>query len=173
MLVAIVMAVIFAGCEKEEILPPDPQQDALEESALKGAKVKDKRSFEGVCIPVDPDNFVWYDDMDDWRVTGTTVWSYSDETQSGGKTILYVDAKNPHEENRGIWEMDWEFEIFMPGDEGIYAVAVVTGEGISGKVKGMKAKWTYTLDWEFAKPETFFYAVKGNIDKPQGPIKND
>lgn len=170
MLVAIAMAVIFAGCEKEEIVPLDVEQDALAKSASKSADVK--RTFEGICSPVNPAEFIWHDAMDDWRVSGTTVWSYSDETHSGGTTILYVDAKNPHDENRGIWEMVWEFEEFTESDEGIYAVGKATGLGVAGKVKGMKANWTYTLDWEYAKPETFFYAVSGNIDKPRGPIKH-
>lgn len=165
-LVAIAMAVIFAGCEKEEVLSPEQEQEALKEYVLKSAETKGL--FEGLCTPVDPGNFIWYDDMDDWRVTGTTVWSYSDETLSGGTTILYVGADNPNDPNRGVWEMEWEFEEFNESPEGIYAVAIATGKGVSGEVRGMKAKWTYTLDWDFT-PETFFYAVSGKIENQYGP----
>ncbi len=96
MLMAIAVALIFFGCAKEEILPPDLEQDALEESALKGAKVNKPAKFIGTSIPVintaEPNNFgiptalpngqtlvegvsvEWYDEASDWRVTGKSVW---------------------------------------------------------------------------------------------------
>ena len=179
MLMAIAVALIFFGCAKEEILAPEVEQDAMEESALKGAKAKAKRSFEGICTLVDFPAGLWYDAMDDWRVTGTTLWGYN-ETGTGGTTILTVDAKNPHEENRGIWEMEWEFSVMDPP---FLMVAIATGKGIEGKVKGMKANWTYTLHYTGPMIEdgvfppfdvthpSFRYVVEGNIEKPQGPIK--
>lgn len=178
LLMAVLMAVFFVSCEKEEILPPDVEQDNLEQAALKCAKEKDKRSFEGICTPLDFAAGLWYDATDDWRVTGTTLWAYN-ETGTGGTTILTVDAKNPHEENRGIWEMEWEFVVMEP----TYLVATATGIGVSGKVKGLKANWTYTFNYtgpldgppEFPFDIThpsFRYEVEGFIEKPQGHNKH-
>ena len=72
------------------------------------------------------------------------------------------------------WEITWTGEIsFVEG--GVVIVATATGVGIEGKVKGMKANWTYTMNYvgdDFPTPnETFFYVIEGNIDKPQGSIK--
>lgn len=182
MLVAIAMAVIFAGCEKNEILPPDLEQDALEESTLKGAKVKDKRSFEGICNVIDFGEGIWHDETDDWRTTGTSYWYYN-EAKTAGTATLIVDAKNPHKENRGKWEMEWEFVPVEQPEVGVLMVATATGIGVEGKVKGMQANWTYTFHYtgpldgpsEFPfdiNDPSFHYVINGNIVKPQGPIKH-
>ncbi len=173
MLMAIIVAAFFAGCEKEKILSPDQGMENQETADLKAAKVK--RTFEGICTFVKPEPNTWHDVMDDWRVTGTTVW----EQAAGGfygTAKLYVEAKNPHETNRGIWEMTWTGSI-TPTDDGLLIVATATGVGVEGKVKGMKANWTYSMDYigeEAPNPgnPTFFYKVKGNIEKPHGPIKH-
>ena len=68
MLLVIGVAMIFFGCEKMDPLVPDSNIDQ-EITSLKAAKV---RTFTGVCIPVDPDAFIWHDEADEWRVTGTT-----------------------------------------------------------------------------------------------------
>ena len=97
-----------------------------------------------------------------------------------GTATLTVDPKNPHELNRGIWEMEWSGSI-TPTDDGLLVIAIAEGWGIAGKVKGMKANWTYTMNYtgpmlpgdfpfDITDP-SFYYAVTGNIEKPQGPIK--
>lgn len=177
MILLIGVATVFFGCEKD-FVEPDLSMDDQETVALKGAKVK--RAFSGICTQVLPpaiegDN-EWYDETDDWRTTGTTLWVQPDLEVFGGTTTLIVDPKNPHKENRGKWEMTWEGTM-VPKDlenpaAGLDIVAKAKGVGVAGKVKGMKANWTYTMDWD-GTPETFFYVVEGNIEKPQGPIKKD
>lgn len=167
------VAIIFSGCSKEDFLAPDLSQIDQETTTLKATKVK--RTFEGVCTFIAPVPNTWYDATDDWRVTGTTIWVQPDPGVFGGTAELFVDAKNPHDENRGKWEMVWNGEITFSA-EGVLLVAYVTGIGVEGKVKGMEANWTYTMDYvgtDFPNPEnpTFFYAIEGNIEKPQGPIK--
>jgi len=179
MLLVVGVAIIFFGCEKDYV-EPDLSMDDQETTALKGAKVKVKRTFEGICTFVFPPDETgdnqWYDETDDWRTTGTTIWVQPDPEAFEGTATLFVDPKNPHEENRGIWEMTWEGTM-TPNTDGAVIVATATGEGVAGKVKGMKANWIYTMNyigpWPPIPNETFFYVVEGNIEKPQGPIKKD
>ncbi len=105
--------------------------------------------------------------MDDWRVTGTTLWVQPDEGVFEGTAELFVDARNPHDENSGKWEMTW-FGSMTPSADGssTLIVAEAFGMGVEGKVRGMKANWTYTMTYD-GTPETFFYVVKGSIEKSQ------
>ncbi len=178
MFIVLAASIIFFGCSKDDSLAPLSQND--QETNLKKAKVK--RTFEGICTPVDNgDENVneWYDATDDWRTTGTTIWEMGEGFF--GTATLFVDAKNPHDENRGIWDIEWAGTI-TPNDEGtgVVIVATATGIGAEGKVKGMNGLWTYTMNYIFAETDesfpdpnnpTCFYVIEGNIDKPQGPIK--
>lgn len=167
---------LIMGCAKDELFTPVDDQET---ATLKSAKVK--RVFTGICTP-DPDGSgdnIWYDAADDWRVTGNTIWvtegmTVIDEFNNKlwGTATLYVDAKNPHDEIRGIWKMTWS-GIQTLNTEGFVIVAKADGEGFEGKVSGMKANWTYTMNYLFADPSTLYYEFEGNIDKPQGPIKKD
>lgn len=166
-------ATLFGSCEKEEFMTNKTELVKQDEYALKSAKIK--RTFEGKCTFVAPVPNTWYDAMDDWRVTGTSVWDQPDPNVFEGTAVLYVDAKNPHDKNRGKWEMTWSGTI-TPTAEGLKLTAQVEGVGVEGKVKGLKANWTYIMNYvgpDFPNPEnqTFFYNVTGAIDKPQGPIK--
>jgi len=175
---------IFFACEKTE--PLTDSGNDLETATLKAAKVE--RTFEGICTQVLPpaiegDN-EWYDQTNDWRTTGTSIWltTKAEEdpdlgvTYLGGTSELFVDPKNPHELNRGKWDLTWEGTLTLKDLDnplaGFDIVAIATGEGEAGKVKGMNAYWTYTMDFD-GTPETMFYVVEGNIEKPQGPIKKD
>ncbi len=74
MLLVLGVAIFIFGCEKE-IVEPDLNMDDQETTALKKAKVKVKRTFEGICTFVTstvPNT--WYDETDDWRTTGITIW---------------------------------------------------------------------------------------------------
>jgi hypothetical protein len=163
---------LIVGCAKDNLFAPADDQEA---PSLKSEKVK--RTFTGICTNVLTTNEVneWYDATDDWRVTGTTFWTEEGDVPDGydfaGTAVLIVDAKNKHDENRGIWEMTWKGTITPIGENLLLIVAIATGEGIEGKVKGMNANWTYTMNWDTTNPETYFYVIEGNIDKPQGPIK--
>ena len=171
MLLVIGVGLFFFGCQKD-IIEPDLNMDDQQTTALKKAKVK--RTFEGICTPVEfiPDVInKWHDETDDWRTTGTTLWVQPDPLVFEGTATLLVDPKNPHEVDRGIWDMTWKFMQF-PSIADNRLIATAEGIGVAGKVKGMKAYWTYTMDHD-GTDETFFYVVEGNIDKPQGPIKKD
>jgi len=165
---------IFFSCSKDDYLDPGALQND-QATTLKKAKVK--RTFEGICtFAFNPDITVneWYDATNDWRTTGTTIWETALDGFYG-TAELFVDAKNPHDENRGKWDIAWTGTI-TTNDEGMVLVATAEGIGAEGKVKGMIGHWTYTMNYvgtDFPNPEnsTFFYTIKGNIDKPQGPIK--
>ena len=183
-LLVIGTVMIFFGCSVDNPMAPnlnqnDPMAKELSQSDQAPtplAKAKAKRTFEGICTFVEPVPNTWYDATDDWRTTGTTIWIQPDLSVFGGTATLFVDAKNPHDENRGVWEMTWTGALTpTPDPVGMIIVATATGVGVEGKVKGMKANWTYTMNYvgdNFPTPnETFFYVIEGNIDKPQGPIK--
>ena len=168
MLLVVGATIIFFGCEKMEIEPPDLDQSNGAIASLKCTKVK--RTFEGICTPVEMTAEInkWYDATDDWRVTGNTIWVTAADGFYGTAELI-VDARNPHDENRGKWEMTWTGSI-TPTEEGILVEASAEGTGVEGKVKGLKANWTYTMDYvgaDFPNPEnpTFFYKIEGSIDK--------
>ena len=159
------ICLIFSACSKDEQFKHELKMKSKEYKAIKL-----KRTFEGVCTFVEPVPNTWYDETDDWRVTGTTIWTQPDPAVFSGTAELFVCAKNPFDENRGKWEMKWEGGL-APNAEGtgFDIVATATGVGVEGKVKGMKAKWTYTMNYigdDFPNPAnpTFFYKIKGSIE---------
>lgn len=154
---------MFSNCAEEEIISPD--EDIIFRAG------PDKRPFEGICTPVSlfPVN-TWYDDTDDWRTTGTTIWTAISPTE--GTCQLFVAPKNPHENNRGIWDMTYSLTV-TPVENGMLLVGDVEGIGVEGKVDGLEASWTYTMNYvgtDFPNPdnETFFYEIEGTIYKPTG-----
>jgi len=96
----------------------------------------------------------WYDSASDSRVTGQTIWyvnSLLDPDGTGkmwGKTDLNVDISG------GQWKMYWWGELTSEG-----AKATVVGIGKKGTVKGLFAKWKYTLVFT----NGFFYTFEGKI----------
>ncbi len=188
LLMAIAVALIFFGCEKETFAPETNPIDQ-ETAAFKAAK--EKVSFEGISFPAEvPGPYdtegditeylngkyqtkwkdvivTWYDDADDWRVTGTTVW-YANYYWEGeapwsngkvwGKTELFVDY-NPDftSDDPGMWEISWHGYIT---DGGWKAYVDAVGTGKSGDVKGLVAHWKYTLD---LAADGFEYKTKGTI----------
>src|SRR4030042_5739026 len=172
MLLVIGAAILVFGYTKDDSLAADLQND-LETPSLNYAKVK--RTFKGKSTPVEMTAEInkWYDATDDWRVTGTTIWvTAADGFYGTGE--LFVDARNPEDENRGKWEMKWGGKITF-GEDGRSAlvVATVDGKGVEGKVRGMIATWIYTMNYvgdlsKFPDPtnSTFFYTVEGNVEKP-------
>ena len=95
----------------------------------------------------------WYDEASDARVTGQTIWVINkllNKDGTGrvwGSAVLNVD-------DGGKWDMIWWGTLTS---EGIVAKAV--GSGVEGAVKGLTAKWTYTMDFA----QGFFYTSKGII----------
>ena len=103
MLLAIGAAIIFFGYTKNDSfagLQNDP-----ETTSMNYAKVK--KTFKGKCSPVEMTAEInkWYDATDDWRVTGTSIWVKAADGFKG-TAELFVDARNPNDENRGKWEIN-------------------------------------------------------------------
>jgi len=165
MLLVIGVAMIFFGCEKMDPLVPDSNSDQ-EISSLKAAKVHAK--FTGICTPTTPpetgDN-AWYDDADDVRVTGVSVW-VTDEMNMidditfklRGTAVLTVD------DGLGKWEMSWHGTQTLTSPDGstFTIVAHAVGAGVEGDVKGLTARWKYSMDYD-GTFETLKYYVKGKI----------
>ena len=173
------LSIILFGCSKDEFLAPGVDQGDQGTIFLKSAKTG---IFTGVCTPVDPDNGVWYDLADDWRVTGTSLWTFeSDEgaTEVWGTSELFVDIGKPNGVpkgkpeglSRGKWDVTWDGIVTPILDEdeaqiGVNIVCNAYGTGTKGAVKGLVAEWTYTMNWRFADdPSTFFYETEGFIEK--------
>jgi len=170
-------SIIFFGCSKDDFMAPDIDQSDQGTIYLKAAKVS---TFTGVCTPVDPDNGVWYDLADDWRVTGTSQWKFESDpgaTEVFGTAVLFVDIGKPNGVPpgkpdgvfRGKWEIAWD-GIITPILEddvqiGINIVCDAYGTGTKGAVKGLVAEWTYTMNYLFADPNTFCYETEGFIEK--------
>ncbi len=175
MLLVIGVAMIFFGCEKMDPLVPDSNADQ-EITSLKAAKVKG--TFAGICTPTAPPNpgdNAWHDETGDWRTTGTTIWTQPDPAAFEGTAVLILDAKDKNDSPAGKWEMTWSGGL-TPTDDGVLIVAEAMGTGVEGYVKGMKAKWSYTMTYvgnDFPNPEnpTFFYVIEGEYYT--GPVKRN
>ncbi len=175
LLLIIGVAIIFFSCEKMDPLVPDLSSDQATTS-LKAAKVK--TSFSGVCssteildeqglykeLPNDKimNRFitVWHDVADDpahWMVTGQTTWYVNQMIEEDGsfrywgKAELIVDGVNEGDPSRGHWEMTWRGYLTFTPEGAPQLIADAVGQGKSGEVKGLVAKWTYTMDF-FADP---------------------
>ncbi|MDX1284589.1 MAG: hypothetical protein R3182_06245, partial [Draconibacterium sp.] len=111
---------LIVSCIKDDFLETE-NTDSFE---LKSAE--EKGLFEGICTfvefdPVDndPPN-TWYDETDDWRTTGITIWEQPNLSEFKGTATLYVGAKNPDDEydtiefvcegGRPVFETDAEGE---------------------------------------------------------------
>ena len=125
MLMAIAVALIFFGCAKEEILAPEVEQDAMEESALKGAKKATEFTGTSAPILVPPISegttmilpngktklkgmtAEWYDEASDLRVTGKSIWVVNSITEAEnpfnrkmwGSAEIFVGVKHPDDPN--------------------------------------------------------------------------
>ena len=171
-LLVIGAAIILFGYMKDDSMAAG-LPNGLETTSLRHAKAK--KTFKGKSSPVEMTAEInkWYDAADDWRVTGTTIWVKAPDGFKG-TAELFVDGRNPNDENRGKWEMKWE-GIITIGEDGKSALVVATaeGKGVEGKVKGMIATWTYTMNYvgDLSKmPDptnpTCFYTVEGKVEKP-------
>jgi len=173
MLLVIGVAIFFFGCEKD-FVEPDPSMDTQETAVLKSAKVKVE--FTGTCVPLGPNSEVepqvlpngrtkqfgveatWYDDASDGRVTGKTFWCgnyfwegapFASNAKIFGKTELLVDDPNnddPDAPHIGKWDMTWHGYLTFTPDGNMIAICDAVGTGKEGVVKGLTAKWVYTLD---------------------------
>ena len=181
MFLIIGLAIIFSGCSKDDSLAPLDQSD--QETNLKKANVK--TPFTGTSSPdftppeapyagiitvlpngktkVKGETAWWYDySEDDWRITGGSKWYINrligeDGIQKvWGKTEIFVDG------NRGKWEISWHGYLY-PTLVGLSGYVDAVGSGKEGEVKGLVAKWTYSINFDASDMTTLYYATEGYI----------
>ena len=186
MFLIIGVAIIFSGCSKDDSLAPELNQND-QEISLKSANVK--IPFMGTSSPdftppeppyagiitvlpngktkVKGETAWWYDySEDDWRVTGKSKWYINRLIEEDGiqkvwgKTEIFVDG------DRGKWEISWHGYLtptLTPDGPSLVGYVDAVGQGKSGEVKGLVAKWTYSINFIFSDPTTLFYATEGYI----------
>lgn len=110
----------------------------------------------------------WYDDASDPRVKGKSVWYINWLTEPDGITAkLWGKADIIADNNLGKWRLSWHGNI-TPAEPPLVFILKVTavGHGIEGSVKGLVAKWSYTMNFD-GNNSSFFYTGDGVIfDKP-------
>ena len=91
---------------------------------------------------------VFYEEATDWRVTGKSFWYINQKVELDGvvkfwgKSYIIVADENDEDGSRGRWEVSWHGYITQYGIE-----AEAVGTGKDGEVKGLTAKWSYTMDF--------------------------
>ncbi|UCH14826.1 MAG: hypothetical protein JSV22_02400 [Bacteroidales bacterium] len=170
------VTMLFFGCSEDSPMTPELDQDDPTTNDLKCAR-GEKTEFSGISnfvAPGDAGTSVelpngkilvkgissqWHDDADDYRVTGNSFWYFNqlisgeNTAQLWGRAELYVDNDG------GKWNMRWHGYQAPTPDGGFIIVADVFGRGVEGEVKGLVAKWRYTMNIS----EGFFYAIEGYI----------
>ncbi len=169
--------IIFFGCEKKRIKLPEPDQPDLKMTSLKCTQAN--TDIDGLRTPVEMTAEInkWYDcyrrSERPW-VTGTTIWV---QAVPGCRLLrnsgdICGNAKIFMRSNRGKrWKMgDGPVSVTPTAEGHYYWWLAAEGIGVEGKVKGMEANWTYTMDYigaDFPNPAnpTFFYKIEGSIEK--------
>ena len=169
---------LFFSCSKDNSsLTPDLNQSDQETTSLKAKKVN--THFTGVCTPLFhpdwPAPNTWYDDTDDVRVTGVSIWVNESEVQIdeitfelSGTAELFVGAEEFSDigdgNYDGKWDISWRGTQIMKSD-GFMIVAHATGTGTEGDVAGLTAKWKYTMNFDGTAPP--MYVTEGKITETQ------
>ena len=166
------VSIFFFGCSKDNSLAPNQSQNDDVTSTYKAKKVH--THFAGTSVPFpnldNPNENRWYDEADDWRVTGISIWvadpmiPINESTfELGGTAVLFVDA--PEDDDPiGKWETTWWGTMTFTSPDGstFRIVAHAVGIGVEGEVEGLTARWKYTMDFD-GSPETLMYVTKGKI----------
>lgn len=191
LILALVGAIMFFGCEKEEVIDSGSEPEAitpeltledLEDAYLKCA-TKAVVRFTGTSVPVlpgDPGEVTvlpngktlitgftaeWYEQASAWQVTGRSMWVANylwDGIPLQSKGKMWGTCEIFVEGDRGKWVMKWRGK-FTPNPDGSFTIkAVAFGKGIEGDVKRHKAKWLYTFN--FAEDR---YDTEGMIKIPR------
>ena len=111
----------------------------------------------------------WYEQADDWRVTGISVWDNyflygpdgSAEVWGTGEIFVGSDPDNPA--YTGKWDITFE-SVLTATDVGFDLLGHSVGVGVEGDVLGLYGKWTYTMSFDFSDPSTFVYHFTGYIN---------
>lgn len=96
----------------------------------------------------------WYESASDPRVTGQSIWYINSLVDPDGTMKLWGKSDLNVENNGGQWKTMWWGKTVDGGLK-----ATVIGIGKKGAVKGLFAKWKYTM--VFANG--FFYTFEGKI----------
>jgi hypothetical protein len=100
----------------------------------------------------------WYDEADDWRITGKSLWKgnflwdgapMASPAEVWGTAELFVDAKDPNNSPVGRWELSFLGDMKQTLEGGFELIVEVVGSGKEGVAQGLSAKSIYTFD--FAK----------------------
>ena len=182
-LLVIGVAIILLGFSKaDDLLAPEVGQSDQVTTAFTGTSEFKAPIEPGITIKK-PDGKIliignvaeWYDDSDNKIVKGKSIWYANwlieaDFTSAKvwGKAELFMDSENPDVDPPcGKWEILWYGKLTDGGidengnwSKGLINVKAI-GQGKSGKVKGMVAEWTYTMNIE----EAFMYKSEGIIHK--------
>ena len=157
----------FFSCSKDNAtMAPDQSQGDEFASSL---KAKAKTVFTGTSTPFpNPDDPVinrWYDEADDSRVTGITIWDTEAVVVIDELTVqLWGTAELTVDGGLGKWELNWRGTQKFETPDGDFEIVVYAyGTGTEGKVKGMFAEWTYTMK----SVDGFFYATEGYVADKQ------
>ncbi len=109
----------------------------------------------------------WYDEADDWRITGKSLWNgnylwdgapMASPAEVWGTAELFVDAKDPNNPPIGRWELSFLGNMKQTLEGGFELIVEVVGSGKEGVVKGLSTKSIYTFDFT-----TFSYTIEGII----------
>ena len=182
MFLVIGVAIIFSGCSKDNSIAPDSIQSDQETSLLKAQKIP----FIGISTLVGPTvggdtTFLpngkvlikgitvdWYDSSDDCdgMITGVSHWTMNSLTEPNGNAKIWGKAQIDVDgiSGTGLWQLSWHGSLTLnPDGSGLVITCDANGQGKEGVVKGMTGKWTYTMNFNFMDPTTFFYATEGYI----------
>ena len=187
MILVLGLAIIFFGCTKDDPVTPDLSQSDQETTSLKAEKIPFYGTCN-FAAPGDPgttkvlpngnilikgQTAVWYDsafyegtNLLGWEVTGISNWTINwlitgeNTAKVRGKCEILVGTHpdHPEWEQTGLWKISWH-GWQTPTPEGFILVCDAVGQGKEGDVKGMVAKWTYTMD----PSAGFFYATDGSF----------
>ncbi len=181
MFLVIGLAIIFSGCSKDNSLAPELSQSD-QETFLKASKIPFTGTSMPAGLPIGGDTTFlpngktlitgvtveWYDHSDSCAgmITGSSYWTANSLTDPDGsakmwgKADIIVDGENCS----GKWELSWHGYLTLYEDgSGLEIICDANGTGKEGDVKGMVGKWTYTMNYVFSDPTTFFYATDGYI----------
>jgi len=164
---------LYWGCAENNPMAPTSNQNDREVSSFEKLN---KTLFTGTCKfvkPIDPGTTTvlpngqtliegmraeWYDKASDPRVTGRSIWLGNQLIDRDGTVKYWGKAEIIVDKNGGKWEMCWHGNI-----TGGIGVAKAFGIGVEGKVKGLFAKSTYTIDVTGGPPPTAYYVTEGFI----------
>jgi hypothetical protein len=181
MLLVIGINLIFFSCSGENPTEPEISQ-APEISQVPEMSQMDQLTdplptecvtyFSGTSYPVAPINpgtttvlpngktllkgqvAEWYDNATDPRVTGQSIWTVNKLLDPDGTGIAWGNAELNVDNSGGKWKIVWWGCVSEVG-----VVAKAVGIGKKGAVRGLFAKWTYTMTFA----NGIFYVTEGYI----------